>query len=303
MHKFLSTIVLLIIAAAQPLSAVQVRSYADAVKKASEKKPAILFCYGANYDDYSKRVLKEFIENRRSPVFKILSREVFVVVPIYQLPTEKEKREQQKATGGRGLPGGIWSYPSFTLIDHNGNNRGSVRSSDELADPETAANALAKLIEDYKEQQKLLEKAAKTKGSNQSKLRNEAINIGSISVPGHKSYDPANNGLVQDLQTMSIPQAHNHIRNILNTTELTKVERQMVLSAYAGHVRRSKGPIHLLRAIYTEMRNIDPSTSYAAYAEGALELWVIPHETDSKPKAQAEADKDKKDTDAKDTAK
>ena len=53
----------------------------------------------------------------------------------------------------------------------------------------------------------------------------------------------------------------------------------MMMAAYAGHLRRGgegKKPAskERLRALYTEMRNIDPDSTYGAYAEGALVIWV-----------------------------
>ena len=55
----------------------------------------------------------------------------------------------------------------------------------------------------------------------------------------------------------------------------------MVMAAFAGHVRREKGPVAMLRALYTEMRNIDPTSTYGVYAEGALEIWVEPLEKEA----------------------
>ena len=287
MFRILSIIITLAMAAA-PLMAAEAHSYADALRRAGDKKPVIIFCYGANYDKYSVRVYEEFVKNRRTPLFKVLSREIFVVVPMYQQPTEQEKKEQSKKLGGRGLPGGIWSYPSFTVVDGKGNFRGVVQSSDDMADPEKAAAALSKLLDDFREQDKILNKAERASGPNKNKLMREALNISDIRVPGHGQCDPANDGLVEALQPMSISAANNHIRSLINSHNYTKLERQMIFSAYAGHVRRKKGPIPLLRSIYTEMRNIDPKSSYGIYAEGAIELWVIPHEVDAKTKPQEE---------------
>lgn len=299
MSKFL-TIIMALLAVAAPLSASQARTYADALKRAGDKKPVILFCYGANYDKYSQRIYEEYVKNGRSPIHKkVLNREIFVVVPIYQLPNEQEKKEQAKALGGRPLPGGLWSYPSFTIVDGKGNFRGAVRSSEELADPEKTADALVKLIEDFKEQEKLLNKIDHASGSNKTKLVREALNISDIRVPkehiaNQGMCDPANDGLVQALQKMSINQANNHVRNLINNGNYTKIARQMILSAYAGHVRRTPNhSIPLLRSIYTEMRNIDPKSSYGIYAEGAIELWVVPHEVDAKPKGKEKPEKDK----------
>ena len=265
-----------------PLTAGESRSYADALRRAGDKKPVVIFCYGANYDKYSERIHDEYIKNRRNALFKVLSREIFVVVPMYQQPSEQEKKEHDKKLGGRGLPGGIWSYPSFTVVDGKGNMRGVVQSSEDLATPEKAAAALEKVLEDFREQDKLLGKAEHASGSNKTRLMRDALNISDVRVPGHKSCDPANDGLVESLQKMSLLAANNHIRHLIYNGNYTKIERQMIFSAYAGHVRRQKGPIPLLRSIYTEMRNIDPTSSYGIYAEGAIELWVAPYEVDSK---------------------
>ena len=293
MSKILSFIITmaLVLAVAPLAGAGEAHSYADALRRAGDKKPVIIFCYGANYDKYSLRVYEEFVKNRRTPLFKILSREIFVVVPMYQQPTEQEKKEQGKKLGGRNLPGGIWSYPSFTVVDGKGNFRGVVQSSDDLASPEKAAEALAKVLDDFREQDKILNKAERASGSNKTKLMREALNISDVRVPGHGMCDPANDGLVEALQPMSIAAANNHIRSLINNHNYTKLERQMIFSAYAGHVRRNKGPIPLLRSIYTEMRNIDPTSSYGIYAEGALELWVVPHEVDTKAQVKGKDDK------------
>lgn len=290
MFRILFLIITLALAAA-PLTAGEAHSYADALRRAGSKKPVIVFCYGANYDKYSLRVYDELVKNRRGPMFKVLSREIYVVVPMYQLPSEQEKKEQGKKLGGRNLPGGIRSYPSFTVVDGQGNFRGAVQSSDELADPEKAAAALTKLLDDFKEQNKILDRAERASGPNKNKLMREALGYGDLRVPGHGMCDPANDGLVEALQPMSIAAANDHIRNLINNNNYTKVERQMIFSAYAGHVRRNKGPIPLLRSIYTEMRNIDPTSSYGIYAEGAIELWVVPHEVDAKTKTATDPKK------------
>lgn len=289
MSKILSLILTVgLMLSLAPLSAGEASSYADALRRAGEKKPVVIFCYGANYDKYSERVYKEYVKNQRSALFKVLRSEIFVIVPMYQQPTEQEKKEQAKKLGGRGLPGGIWSYPSFTVVDGKGNFRGVVQSSEDMSTPEKAAEKLAKILDDFKEQDKLLDKAERASGSNKKKLMREALNLSDVRVPGHGMCDPANDGLVEALQHMSIPAANNHIRSLINNGNYTKLERQMIFSAYAGHVRRSKGPIPLLRSIYTEMRNIDPKSSYGIYAEGAIELWVVPFEVDDRSKEKPE---------------
>lgn len=262
-------------------SAAQARSYADALQKAGSDKPVVLFCYGANFDNYNERIYTEYIKKNHKAIRKVIGREIFAVVPVYQLPTEAEKKIQNKALGGRGLPSGIWSYPCFIIVDGKGQFRAAVQSQEELADPEKTAEALAKVLEGFKAQQKLLEKSAKAKGNKKAELMREALAIGNVKVPGHGLCDPSQNGLVEKLQVMDLVYANTFIRHYILHGNFTRYERQMIMAAYAGHVRRSKGPIHRLEAIYTEMRNIDPTTIYGAYAEGALELWVEPHKKEA----------------------
>lgn len=282
MNRFFLTLLAVFIAAASSLPASQVRTFQDAQKKAGDRKPFIMFCYGANYDKYSEKIYDEYIKRRNHPLGRILTKEIFVVVPIFQLPSDKEKREFEKVMGKRGVPGGIRSYPCFAVLDGQGRVRGVVESGEDLASPEKTAEALSALLEDYHKQEKLLDQASRAKGDRQKSIMREALALTRVRVPNHGTFDPSNNGLGEKLQVMSLEQANAHVRNILANGAFTLLERQMILVALAGHMRRNKAPIPRLRAIYTEIRNIDPSSTYGIYAEGALELWVIPHEGETK---------------------
>lgn len=297
MNRYFTLLLMMLFAvAAWPLRAAQ--SYANALKRAGDRNPVILFCYGANYDKISEQLYAEFIKNARSPVAKVLRGEVVAVVPIFQLPTEREQKEFNKATGGRGLPGGLRSFPCLAVVDGAGNLRGAVEGSD-IYDAELAAKKLSSLLVDFKNQKKLLDKAQTATGNRKDNLTREALNIKTLRVPGHAMIDPANNGLVEKLQKMSIADANALIRGMIASGNYSPIERQMLMAAYAGHVRHIKGPVFLLRALYTEMRNIDPDSVYGAYAEGALELWVEPFEKDLAGKGgKKEADKPSEDAEA-----
>ena len=291
MYRLLAIILLAFAVGAGQLSASQAHTYADALKRAGKNRPVVLFCYGANYDKYSEKIYEEYVKNRRGALAKVLNKAIYVVVPIYQRPNDKEKREYERALGGKGLPGGIWSYPSFTIVDGSGRVRGAVRSSEELSDPEKTAEALNTLLEAFQEQDKLLDRAEKATGPNKARLMHDAVNVDGMRMPGYQECDPANDGLVQELQTKGVAEANNIVRSKINSGNYSKLGRQMILSAYAGRVRqlmnKGQAPVHLLRAIYTEMRNIDPKSTYGVYAEGAIELWVVPREVDTKAKGKA----------------
>lgn len=280
MFRFLSILAAAFVAFACSLSANQVRTYQDGLKKVGNDKPLIVFCYGANFDNVGPEMYNNYVRKGGHALSRVLSRETFVVVPIYQQPNDHEKREYEKVMGKHRLPGGIWSYPSFAVVDGKGNFRGAVQSSEELKDTDTAAAALSSLLEDFRKQQKLLEQSERSKGENKTRLIREALAISRVRVPGHGMYDPSNNGLVEQLQVMDLERANAHVRGIIARGNFTLIERQMILVAYAGHMRRSKASVTRLRAIYTEIRNIDPKSIYGLYAKGALALWVEPLEKD-----------------------
>lgn len=278
-------------------------SYAAALKKAAGKKPVVLFCYGANYDKVSEARYEEFIKKRG--LARSLRGVDIVEIPIFQFPDEKQKREYERALDGRPLPSGIWSYPCLAIVDSEGNLRGVIQSAEEMKDLASASAALSDLISQFYEQEKVLERAVKASGATRRALLAEAANY-DLTVPlsALKSEDSRKKGddketqdemkslkfdpldLVEKIQTMSIEQAYNHIRGLEEAGGRSKYQRQEMLAALTGHVRRNQGSPTLLKALYIEMRNIDPKSSYGAYAEGALEIWcgMDPEKKDTKSK-------------------
>lgn len=289
MFNKLLTLSLLPLLLATPLAAVNARNFQDALRKGANR-PVVLFCYGANYDKVSERTYELFVKERK--IMPYVRSCAFLEVPVYQLPNEKEKKEFDKIMGGRGLPGGIWSYPCLVVMDGGGNVRGIVQSAEEMKSPEAAGEALKAMLADYDEQEKLLKKALHAGSGRQAKLLAQAADI-NLNVPmSHFSdikkdtiglgarfkYDPLS--LVQKLADMSQTQANSYIRNMISNGCYSRRQRQEMMAALAGHARRNKASASRLRALYTEMRNIDPTSIYGAYAEGAIERWVLPLETE-----------------------
>lgn len=276
--KLLSYLCIAMCVAALPLGAALSTStnYKSALSQSNARKPVVLFCYGANYDKVSEKVHEEFISKRKLHRAVGPASGILVAVPIFQLPDEKEKKVYDKVMGGAGLPGGIWSYPSLAVVDSSGRVRGVVQSAAEMQSPETAGAALVELLNDFKEQESLLEKAAKTSGKRKIRLLTEAAEYKTRMPSETASLD--NKQLVEDLQIKSPEGANAHIRNLMANNCYSRRQRQEILAAYAGHLRRNGASADRLRAVYTEMRNIDPTSIYAIYAEGAIELWVVPKE-------------------------
>ncbi|MBR5886611.1 MAG: hypothetical protein IKZ07_00210 [Akkermansia sp.] len=263
--------------------------YQTALAKATERKPLVLFCYGANYDKVSADLRERFVRKRE--IMRYARGAVFLEVPIYQLPNEKEQREYKKVMGDAGLPGGIWSYPCLAVVDGKGTLRGIVQGAEQMKDAETAGAYLERIIDDYVEQEKLLKKARSAKGKRQITFLAEAADMKDVRMPGNPLGEGVSTGLGslatnatgmlevgQKMQTMSLEAAHKYVRALVADGFYSRRQRQEIMAAYAGHVRRSGGSAARMRAIYTEMRNIDPTSIYGAYAEGAIERWVLPKE-------------------------
>ena len=283
MCKFIIRLVALVALLALPVKAALARTYPDALAKAG-KNPIVIFIYGANYDKVGQRAYETFI--KKNKIAPYIRQAVFLEMPLYQLPNEKEKKDMEKRLGNKRLPGGIRNYPCLAVVDASGTLRGAVQTPEEMADPEKALESLKMLIADFYKQDKLLERAAKAKGERQASLLLEAADI-DLNMPGgaggksalgnRASFDPLS--VVEALQTKSYDQANAHIRQMMAQGGYSKLQRQMMMAAYAGHLRRggegrTPASKERLRALYTEMRNIDPKSTYGAYAEGALVIWV-----------------------------
>lgn len=290
MMKQIFKLMALVALLAAPVKAAIARTYPDALSKAG-KNPIVIFIYGANYDKVSQRTYETFI--KKNKIAPYIRQTVFLEMPLYQLPNDKEKKDMEKRLGGKRLPGGIRNYPCLALVDAGGNLRGAVQTPEEMKDPESALESLKVMIDDFYKQEKLLERAAKAKGDRRAALLIEAADIdlsiprsafekddgkgGKEGVNNRLAFDPL--GVVEALQIKSFDEANAYIRQMMAQGGYSKLQRQMMMAAYAGHLRRGgeeKKPAskERLRALYTEMRNIDPNSTYGAYAEGALVIWV-----------------------------
>ena len=285
MLKNIFKITALAVLLAGPTQAAVARTYPDALAKTG-RNPIVIFIYGANYDKVSERTYEAFI--KKNKIAPYIRQTTFLEMPLYQQPNDREKKDMEKRMGDKRLPGGIWSYPCLAVVDAKGTLRGVVQSPDEMKDPETALAALKIHINNFYKQEKILERARKAKGDRKTDLLLEAADI-DLNMPSdalgkdasglenRTAFDPLS--LVEALQTMDFDQANAHVRKMMAQGGYSKLQRQMMMAAYAGHLRRGgegKKPAskELLRALYTEMRNIDPKSTYGAYAEGAIVIWV-----------------------------
>ena len=291
LKKFFRFIMLAVLMAA-PLQAAVARTYPDALAKTG-KHPIVIFIYGANYDKVSERTYEAFV--KKNKIMPYLRQATFLEMPLYQMPSDRERKDMEKRLGNKRLPGGIRSYPCLAVVDAGGNLRGVVQKPEEMKSPEVALAALKVLLDNYYAQEKILDKARKAKGEKRADLLLAASDI-DLRLPGgllndedkrnldggsgmgsRVDFDPLS--VVEALQTKSYAEANAYVRQMMATGGYSKLQRQMIMAAYAGHLRRGGEGLQpaskeWLRALYTEMRNIDPDSTYGAYAEGALVIWV-----------------------------
>lgn len=265
------------------------RTYPDALSKAG-KHPIVIFIYGANYDKVGQATYEAFI--KKNKIAPYIRQATFLEMPLYQQPNDREKKDMEKRLGGKRLPHGIWSYPCLAVVDSEENLRAVVQKPDEMKDPETALAALKVHLDNFYQQEKILDRARKAKGDKRAELLLEASDYdirmprgltdpkgaeGDPELKNRLNFDPTT--LVEALQIKSYDQANAHVRKMMAQGGYSKLQRQMIMAAYAGHLRRGGEGMEpaskeRLRALYTEMRNIDPKSTYGAYAEGALVIWV-----------------------------
>lgn len=288
-HIFRTLVLTMLLAV--PTQAAIARTYPDALAKAG-KNPIVIFIYGANYDKVSEKTHEIFI--KKNKIAPYIRQSTFLEMPLYQMPSDREKKDMEKRLGNKRLPGGIRSYPCLAVVDSKGNLRGVVQTPEEMKDPEVALAKLKVLIENFYEQEKLLERARKAKGEKRAEfllaasdvdlrmpsgvITNEDKAAGEEAGLGNRlGFDPLS--VVEALQIKSYEEANAYVRGLMAQGGYSKLQRQMIMAAYAGHLRRgaegqSPASKERLRALYTEMRNIDPKSTYGAYAEGALVIWV-----------------------------
>lgn len=289
--NFLKVLALLAMLAI-PAKAAVARTYPDALAKTGNN-PIVIFIYGANYDKVSLATYEEFV--KKNKIAPYIRQATFLEMPIYQLPNDKEKKDMEKRLGNKRLPGGIWSYPCLAVVDGRGNLRGVLQGPEQMKDPETALELLKTMVSDFHKQEKLINRARGAKGDKKAEFLLEASDYDlrmpndvlskdeqknlkdDAGLSNRLAFDPTT--LVEALQIMSYDEANAHVRNMMAMGGYSKLQRQMIMAAYAGHLRRGGEGLtpaskDRLRALYTEMRNIDPKSTYGAYAEGALVIWV-----------------------------
>jgi len=256
--------------------------------KSRSSRPIVLFCYPANFNKASEKLYKSLFRDRK--VTRVLGKTTYIEIPIYQTPNKKELRKYTKIVGKTGIPGGIRGLPCFIILDSDGSHLETIDDSAILNDVKAINLEIKKILDIYEKQKILLKKSIRAKAKLKTSLIGEAIDMGlpvsAKSMSAGAAADREYNKVVKNsrfsyvaakevakLDKYSPQDACNRIRKIIIVSNYSNYQRQEILITLAGHIRRKGASKNILRALYYDIRNIDPDSMYGSYADEAIRLW------------------------------
>ncbi len=271
--------------------AAKARSLEDAFGKSTDR-PIMVYCYPANFNEFSEKQYKEYIQRKK--LIKGISGLTYVELPIFQNPDKKEQREEAKTRGKVDLPARIYNLPCVIILDKDKNLRGYIRDSKTMSNAELANKELKELIDIFGKQQKLLGRAEKMTRSKKGEYVIEAEDLGAgrnlvmpatatqaaaASDAGNKEgyaarYSLSFEDILPELdKTDSNAQATQLIRGMMKKGKYSNIQQQELLCMLTGHLRRNGASASELRALYQEMYKADPKSMYGAFAEECIKTY------------------------------
>lgn len=165
--KFFIAVLCLIFAVASAGAAVQAKTFAVAKKK-NNKDGILAYFYGPDWDARGTAMLKTFWN---SPEIKAACGDgVMIAVPVYQKPSEKDKKREQEIRAGMRVPH-IYSYPAVVMYAAGGDEIHYILTGTEIFQelPKVAATISEKL-KLARERKALWARASKAKGADKAKI-------------------------------------------------------------------------------------------------------------------------------------
>lgn len=295
--KILISLLCLIFTGTSAFAAFYAKTF-EAARKRNPKDGILVFFYGTGWDARSDAMLKSFWGHPE--IKKACGDAAMVTVPVYQRPTEKEKERAQEARAGMRVPH-IYSYPAVVMCDSDGNKYYLLQGDEIFEDRDVVAKTIKDKLELYRKQKEILKKAEKAKGLAKAKLYGEAM-IEGIDYPKDaakvmKECDPNNElpygrRLEFDVFKLITDKIHkdpdNKEAKMLTADEavalVTKLaiedettylpwQRQELLSACAGHLRRLDKTDSRIKTLHKKIKDIDPDSVWAAFVEDSEEIW------------------------------
>lgn len=297
-RKIFTAALCLLLAGTSAFAAVSVKSFAQA-KKRNAKDGILVYFYGPDWDDRSTKMLKTFWEN--GEIKNACGDAAMVAAPVYQSPSEKDRKRAQEILSGMKVPH-IFSYPAVVMCDSDGTKYYLLQGDEILAETKTVAETIKAKLELFRKQKRLLKKAEKTKGLEKAKLYGEAM-IEGIDYPPNalkiiKESDPKGETpyakrlefdvfkIITDkthtdpdnpnLKLMTPDEAFNLVKTIAIDDETTYLpeQRQELLASCAAYLRRTDASDARIKTLHKKIREIDPDSVWASFADESEKIWL-----------------------------
>ena len=287
--KTLYTLALAALLSSAPLMAVQqAATYEDAAKKAKDDG-ILIYMYGAGWDKIGEKMLTTLWKSRE--IDKIAGQAIMLTLPVYQNPTEAEKKTTAKILGNYKLPNGIASYPCILMLDRNGRPYATIQGNALTESPSQAVKTIRSNMDKLEQRTKLVQQAEKAQGLEKAKLLGKTCDLG-IATPDKlldmiKQADPDDkSGYVRRLQfspwalgdqikELDADEAVSRVRRMADDPAYTPHQKQEMYAVLTGKLRRNSPAYDMkkLRTLFEEMRDFDPESMYGVAAASSIDAW------------------------------
>lgn len=276
----------------QPVMAAQVAADFAAAEKKVKDAGYIAFIYPAGWDRYGERFCRRLLADKK--VLAAAGDTVLLAVPIYQNPTEEQKKLAERMRGRLAYPGDMSdiSYPALVFYEKGGRQYASLHGERLMkSTPEQVAELVRSRVAAKKKQDALLKKAnAAAEGRKKALLLLESSRVSGLEWPGGlreaiQKADPQDSSGAAAALSFSFSPARDEtltaflkrLDTVLENPVYTNDQKQRACAAAIGHVRRSVGMIaggSIIERYARNMRALNPDSPLGLAAPVIMRDWV-----------------------------
>lgn len=297
MKKFLLSALVLLMAGTSAFGAFYAKTF-EAAKKRKPKDGILVYFYGADWDYRGPKMLETHWGH--TEIKSACGNAAMVACPVYQNPSEKEKKQADSIRAGMKVPH-IFSYPAIVMYDADG-LKYHIIYGDEIFQPrEKLAEHIKAKLDLFRNQRKQMKLAEKKKGLEKAEIYGKLLFQGIDNPPNAlkilKECDPAGetpyakrlefnvfkvftdrtykNKDNPDVVLFRPDEAIETAKRLAVEDETTYLpwQRQEILSACAAYLRRLDKTDTRVNALYKEIKKIDPDSVWASFADSSKEIW------------------------------
>lgn len=273
------------------------KTYEQAIK-GEPNDGIVVFVYGPDWEKDGPQLLKKMWSNPK--IKNACGGANLVAIPLYQRPSEKEKKTAAEKSKGFRRTKNVRSIPALVLQDYSGRDYYVICGDELLQSTEKVAELMKEKFELYKQQRKFLQQMEKAKGKAKARACAQAATIEGIFPPRDhvkiiRENDPkleeplcarAVFNIYELVVNQTTPEKENPGKKILTIDETlaklreltsgetyTPRQKQEVYAACVGHLRRQGYDRAKVKKLYREMVALDPDSIWAEYAKNASKIW------------------------------